>query len=38
VTISIPTGEGSGTPPDTGEDIKRQVIEQLLRNILPGNE
>ncbi|HQQ09993.1 MAG TPA: AsmA-like C-terminal region-containing protein [Synergistales bacterium] len=38
LTISIPTGEGAGPPTDTGEDIKRQVIEQLLRNILPDNE
>ncbi len=36
ITITIPTGEGHEKPDDTGDQIKQQVIEQLLRNIIPG--
>lgn len=36
ITITIPTGEGPAKTEDTGDQIKQQVIEQLLRNILPG--
>lgn len=38
VTISVPTGDGADKPSDTGGQIKQQVIEQIIRNIIPGSE
>ncbi len=38
VTISVPTGEGADKPSDAEGQIKQQVIEQILRNVIPGSE
>ncbi len=36
ITINIPVGEGADKPSDTGGQIQQQVIEQIIRNLIPG--
>lgn len=38
VTISVPTGEGTDNSADTGSQIQEQVIQEILKNIIPGGD
>ncbi|MDO9508635.1 MAG: AsmA-like C-terminal region-containing protein [Thermovirgaceae bacterium] len=38
VTISIPTGGAADTTPDIEEQIKQKVIDEVLKNVIPGGD